>query len=474
MPVEQLSFPDDEQGLDVRRAWERVLLLLRTRVTNMTYDAYLKGIRPISFEDGRLVLGVAGAFAREWLEKRYSSIVRSACEEIFATTVEVKYQVLAPSERTEPARSSSRRSAEVAAAQPQRPARLRVPDLSDPINEAYTFDRFVVGVSNRFAHAACEAVASAPGQEYNPLFIYGSSGLGKTHLLHAIANHARKLQPDIRVALVAAESFLQLYVTALRERSMEDFRAYFRSVDLWLLDDVQLITSKEHTREEVFHTFNALHGAQKQVVIASDKPPRELREADDRLRTRLEWGLIADISSPALEVRLAILQQRCRQEGWQIPELVLYHIADSLQSNCRALEGALTRLVAYSSVMGTPIDIDLAQNVLTDYFIDSPVGGTSHKKTSLDMIVRAVGERLHVTPESIRSQRRDKQVLLARQVACYLGREMTGLSLSQIGDQLGGRDHTTVQRAITRMEELLRQDAALRSMVLELRSRTNL
>jgi chromosomal replication initiator protein len=338
----------------------------------------------------------------------------------------------------------------------------------------YTFENFVVGKSNRLAHAGAMAVANSPGTIYNPLFLYGPSGLGKTHLLHAIGHAARARNPHIRLGLTDGESFTAHYVSALKEHRTEEFRRQNRRVDIWLVDDIQTIAGREQTKEEFFHTFNALYQTGRQIVIASDRSPRELRTMDERLRSRFECGLIADISTPELETRVAILEKRCSMETppWQVPDEVIYLIAESIPSNMRALEGALTRLVAYSSVMKLPCTVELAQSVLSEFFTNhSSLPRRPSKGVAVEAILRAVAAEMHMSVEALLSPRRDKPTATARHVAMFLSRELTDAPLAQIGAAIGGRDHTTVQRAIAKISSSLPYDPSLRATVQKLRDK---
>jgi chromosomal replication initiator protein len=480
MSGDQLEFGDDERSIALRRAWESTLRSLSGQVNKVTFESYIRPLRPVSFDGSQAVLGVSSAFAREWL-KRYATLIQATLEREFAglleCPLEVKFSLLSSEDKalfkevalgqlSERVNSTDRRAQTRAAR--QQPADVTIPSL--PLNPRYVFDSFVIGKSNRLAHAGAVAVAAAPGSIYNPLFVYGSSGLGKTHLLHAIGYAATAHYPQARIALVDGEHFTQQYVGALRERKMEEFRRHYRSIDLWLVDDIQFVAGREQTKEEFFHTFNALYQTGKQIVITSDRSPRELRMMDERLRSRFESGLIADINSPELEVRVAILERRCEIEKLDVPREVIYYIAGAIQSNIRALDGALTRLVAYSSVMNSPHSIEMAQNVLVDYFIEKPTPGKA-KAVGMDTIQLAVAEQFGLTVEAITSQRRDKEVAAARQVAMYLCRELTQTALSQIGAVFGGRDHTTVQRAIAKIEALLPYDKPLQHSVHQLRQK---
>lgn len=480
MPGEQLEFGDDERSIAFKRAWDRALHALASKVNKATFESYIRPIRPLLFQDRQVTLGVASAFAREWLVgKHYVATIQTVLEEILGRPLEIRLTVYRPEDRplfgeaaripaveAEPSSARATGLGATASAHSSDLSPIEIPSL--PFNDEYTFDTFVIGKSNRLAQAGAAAVADSPGAVYNPLFIYGGPGLGKTHLLHAIGHAAKARGCRLRVSLVDGENFTQNYVTALRERRTEEFRRFYRSVDIWLVDDIQFIAGKEQTKEEFFHTFNALYQLGKQIVISSDRSPRELRAMDERLRSRFECGLIADINPPELETRVAILERRCAQKTWDVPKDVVFYIASAIQSNIRALEGALTRLVAYASIMGAPISIDLAQSVLGEYFIEKPTPSRMQKGISVETILRAVAEHFQTSVEALRSQRRDREVATARQVAMFLCREMTEVGLAQIGAAIGGRDHTTVQRAITKVETLLDYDPVTQRNVQEI------
>jgi len=475
MAGEQLQFGDDDRAIAVRRIWEQALPELRGQVSRATFESYIRPILPLAIRDGEVTLGVRSGFAREWLDKRYARMIAGTLEGLVGSPVAVRFNLLAPgAEETagQPASAPPDPPAPaVQAAAPGRPAPTATNVFSLPLQARYTFASFVVGRSNRLAQAAAAAVAADPGTAYNPLFLYGASGLGKTHLLHAIGHAVRLQNPAARVTLVDGENFTYHYVTALRERKTEDFRRHYRGVDVWLVDDIQFIAGREQTKEEFFHTFNALHQTGRQVVVASDRSPRDLRTLDERLRSRFECGLVADIAAPDLETRMAILQRRSADEGWSVPSEVICYIAGAIRTNVRALEGALTKLVAYSSIMHAPLSVDLAEEVLGDYLIESPLAPQVQKGVSFEAILAAVSEQFQVPVEAIRGPRRDRQVVAARQTAMLLCRELTGAGLAQIGAVLGGRDHTTIQRGIARLEELMRQDPAAREAAAQVRRR---
>jgi chromosomal replication initiator protein len=478
MADSQPSLLDSEESLAARRIWSRALPLLASKLTRMTYESFVMPIKPLRLVGRQLELGVTSAFAREWIERRCDNVIKATLEAVAGQTLEVIYSLTPVSEgdrQVEPPAPDkpaprNRKSSRAANAKEAEELAEMHQQVCVPFDPNLTFDLFVVGKTNRLAYSAATAVAESPGTQFNPLFIHGPSGLGKTHLLHSIGQKIAAADDSLRVLLTDGETFTHCYVNAIRDKKFDVFRRYFRTVDVWLVDDLQTIASKERTREEFFHTFNAFQQTRRQIVLASDKTPRELHAMDDRLRSRLEAGLIADIEPPAVETRFAILQQFCRNHGWQVPDNLLYIIANAIQSNVRALEGAVTRLVVQASVFKCPIDLDLVQRVLTYFFID--LHGTQPKNLpSIPTIAQMVGDAYCVSLDALLSPRRDPRTALARQVTMYLARELSNESLKAIGQFLGGRDHTTVQRGVKRIEQAMQQDPELRKMVLELRGR---
>ncbi len=334
------------------------------------------------------------------------------------------------------------------------------------LNPKYVFDRFVIGASNRFAHAAAFAVAEAPARAYNPLFIYGGAGLGKTHLLHAIGHYVRSLYPRLRVRYLTTEQFTNEFINAIRDDRVTTFQRKYRYADVLLIDDIQFLESKERTQEEFFHTFNSLHNAEKQIVISSDRPPKQIARLEDRLRSRFEWGLMTDIQPPDLETRIAILKKRATYENLQVPSEVLDLIASKVQSNIRELEGALIRVTAFASLQRTPVDPSLAEMVLKDLFPNETT-----REIGLQMIQEEVSAFFDLTVEDLCSPSRSRQLVTARQIAMYLVRELTDLSLPRIGKAFGGRDHTTVMHATSKIADLMQERRAIYNQIQELTSR---
>jgi chromosomal replication initiator protein len=625
---DQLQFEDEEVSITLRRAWDRALRSLATRINEATFKTHIRAIRPISLTEGTennksvyiITLGVPSAFTREWVEKRHASLISGILEEILDRDVQLRFtltpretpnsrdsrraaapslfdevpepQIPAPTASSETAKSApastpppsrfakfvpptSAESAEsltnvpddelvltpapartgirerserpdptlrpqspippaasglpvpatpanaaqksangpAKAVQPssgrERASGSSTPDSSS-LNPRYTFDNFVVGQSNRLAHAGARAVAQSPGEVYNPLFLYGPSGLGKTHLMHAIGNEIAQAQglDSTRVAYISGEAFTSNFIVSLRDKRGDEFQRKWRSVDLWLVDDIQFIAGKEKTKEEFFHTFNTLYQTGKQIVISSDRSPRELRMMDERLRSRFESGLIADIATPDLETRLAILHRKAEIERMRIPDDVLLYMAKLIQSNIRTLEGALVKLIAYASLQNSPVTTDLASNILERYFISAGIGAdcgdSATKETdsrygmggsgrssgytagsygatdgysgysslvrgvTMEVIQRVVSRRFGLEPEALTGKKRDRDIVAARQIAMHLMRELTEMSLPGIGQLFGGRDHSTVAYACERVKSQIPFDEDLRSLVEDL------
>jgi chromosomal replication initiator protein len=335
--------------------------------------------------------------------------------------------------------------------------------IPNSLNTKYTFDTFVIGNSNRFAHAASLAVAESPAKSYNPLFIYGGVGLGKTHLMHAIGHHVLQRSPNTKVLYVSSEKFTNELIDSIRDENSIEFRNHYRNVDILLIDDIQFLAGKERTQEEFFHTFNALHEANKQIIISSDRPPKEIPTLEDRLRSRFEWGLITDIQAPDLETRIAILRKKAKMENLQVPNEVMVYIADKIHSNIRELEGALIRVMAFASLSSIPIDTEVAVEALKDIL---PANNT--KQITIDMIQQSVAGYFHLSPSEFKAKKRTRAVAFPRQIAMYLSRELTDSSLPKIGDEFGGRDHTTVMHAHDKITQALTNDPLLEKKVNEM------
>jgi chromosomal replication initiator protein len=421
-----------------------------------THKAWLAQTRPVTIAGDTLVLAVPDEFVKEWVEQRYAPTVAAAAARVAGRQLDVRVTV--------------RPLEEVGDEEPPRPVVpvLPLPPVTDrpQLTPKYTFERFVIGSSNRFAHAAAVAVAEAPAKSYNPLFIYGGAGLGKTHLLHAIGHYAGNLYPQARIRYVSSEQFTNDFINAIRDDRAGAFQRRYRDRDILLIDDIQFLEGKERTQEEFFHTFNALHNADKQIVISSDRPPKQIATLEDRLRSRFEWGLITDIQPPDLETRIAILRKKSSADGLNVPDDVLSFIASKVQSNIRELEGALIRVTAFASLNGSPIELALAEIVLKDLFPDE-----GSREVSVPLIMAETASYFGLSIEDLTGSNRSRLLVTARQMAMYLTRELTDLSLPKIGQAFGGRDHTTVMHATQKIRGLMRERRSIYNQVQELTNR---
>jgi chromosomal replication initiator protein len=442
--------------------WAQVLERLRGLLNGATYSLTFERARALGFDGGRFRIGVETEFARGWIVQRYDSLVRDALFEVLGQDVVVAVEVVAPVP-VEGGTPQSRMAPPVPAPEPPRPPAPN--DISARLQGRFTFDAYVIGPSNRFAHAAALAVAETPARAYNPLFVYGESGLGKTHLLHAIGHYTADNHPGLSVRYVSVETFTNEFINALRDGGIRSFKDRYRSTDILLIDDIQMLEGREQTQEEFFHTFNALHEHGKQIVISSDRPPSAIKTLEDRLRSRFEMGLITDVQPPDLELRIAILRKRVMTDGYPIrdPE-VLSFIAARVSTNVRQLEGALIRVVAHSSISGRPVTVELAQEVLTDLF----PGGDGEVR--MDLIQEAVARHYSISLDELVGEKRTKRVVMPRQVAMYLCRELTDSSLPAIGRAFGGRDHTTVLYAVQKVTKQMAEGGDLYQAVQTLTS----
>jgi len=440
--------------MNAEQAWQSVLGQLQMEMPRASFDTWVRDTKPVSYQDGILTIGVRNAYARDWLESRLASTVSRLLVGIMNASVAVNFIVHGNDPETmmdEVPQPSGQPEAVAAYDQPVRPSNM---------NPRYLFEAFVVGSGNRLAHAACLAVAEKPARAYNPLFLYGGVGLGKTHLLHAIGNacHARGLN----VLYVSSEEFTNDMITAIRTHTNQAFREKYRSADVLLVDDIQFIAGKESTQEEFFHTFNTLHGQDKQIIVSSDRPPKSLNTLDERLRSRFEWGLTADIQPPDLETRLAILRSKAERTGRQIPGDILETIARRVQSNIRELEGALNRILAFSDLSGTHLTPQLVEVALADLL---PQRGDVQPQKIIELVAR----EWQTTVEALLGRDRSQKIAQPRQVAMYLLRKETDASLPQIGEVLGGRDHTTVMYAIQKIASDIETKTDLRKRVVNVK-----
>ncbi|MCC6298437.1 MAG: chromosomal replication initiator protein DnaA [Anaerolineales bacterium] len=438
--------------MNAEQAWQSVLGQLQMEMPRASFDTWVRDTRPVSFQNGTLTIGVRNAYARDWLENRLASTVNRLLGGILNGSVAVTFVVYGNEKETE-ADEPHLSPSEVASPPEPNPR-------NSTLNPRYIFENYVVGSGNRLAHAACLAVAEKPARAYNPLFVYGGVGLGKTHLLHAIGNscHARGLS----VLYVSSEEFTNDMITAIRTHTTQAFREKYRSIDVLLIDDIQFIAGKESTQEEFFHTFNTLHGQDKQIIVSSDRPPKSLVTLEERLRSRFEWGLTADIQPPDFETRLAILRSKAERTGRQISDDILESIARRVQSNIRELEGALNRILAYADLSGSSLTPNLVEAALADLL---PQRGDIAPAKVIELVAR----EWQVSVDALIGRDRSKKIAQPRQVAMYLLRKETDSSLPQIGDALGGRDHTTVMYAIDKISGEIETKTDLRKRVVNIK-----
>src|SRR5579862_740386 len=439
--------------------WMRILDALEKKINRHSYDTWLKPTRYSHASGGILFVRVPTAEFRHAGDK-YADLIQEAIDNLGLDFNDVKF--VTPDD--DPAATAVRHNGGLSAPAPapvvSGPSQSRFDwDGAAQLNPRYTFDAFVIGSGNQFAHAACQAVAERPSKAYNPLFLYGGVGMGKTHLMQAIGHEIKRRQPLAAICYVSSEKFTNDMINSLRYDKMITFRDKFRGVDVLLIDDIQFLAGKERTQEEFFHTFNALHDTMKQIVIASDRPPKELAEIEDRLRSRFEWGLIADIQPPDLETKVAILQKKAEQEKVTLPTEVALYVAQNIRSNVRELEGALIRLVAHSSLIGAEITLPYAQQVLKN-FIDSQA-----RKVTIESIQKMVAEQFGLRLVEIKAKDNSRAIVYPRQIAMYLAKQMTEASLPEIGRQFGGKHHTTVLHSVEKIEELRKNDKDLNRLL---------
>jgi len=453
--------------LNQDQIWSQVQEELRFQLAKRTYDMWLKNTSVVSADGATFRIGVPSKLAKDWLEDRFSGLIQETLQAVTGSEVDIDF-VIAPS-RHRPAHTlfdddddHPSENGRENTAEPVVGAAV----LPSELNARFRFSSFVVGHNSQFAHAAAKAVAEAPGDSYNPLFLYGGVGLGKTHLMHAIGHEVHDRFPRKRVVYLTSEQFTNEVISSIATARMGEFRHKYRTVDVLLIDDVQFLAGKDRTKEEFFHTFNALHEINKQIVISSDRPPKEIPTLEDRLRSRFEWGLIADIQPPDFETRLAILHSKLGEGGSLIPEEVLSFIAHKVQRNIRELEGALTRVQAFAAVHQRQVDEEEAARLLSDII---PAG--TRKPINVERIQVLVADYYNVTLDDMKGKRRDKHIVFPRQVAMYLVREETPSSLPAIGKAFGGRDHTTALHSIEKIANELKEDERLRYEVQSIREK---
>ena len=426
--------------------WVKVLELMQADMTPVTLNTWFDDTVAIDLEENRFILCSPTPFKRDIISKRYTPFIQKALKEIFSAD----FEVLVLSQEEADARNKPAGTASI------------------PGTDEYTFDRFVVGSSNKFAHAAAQAVASKPAESYNPLFIYGDSGLGKTHLLYSIAHTIRQQHPDYRIIYIKGDDFTNELIRAIREGRNQEFRSKYRSADVFLMDDVQFIAGRESTQEEFFHTFNTLYESKRQIVLTSDRPPKEMLRLEDRLKTRFEWGLLADIQAPDYETRMAIIKNKCIRMGIDIPDFLLQLIAENITANVRQLEGVINKILAYQELIGDSVDKETIVKAIKDMFKDK-----ADILPTADVIIDEVSKFYNIEPELLRGQGRTKDISLARQIAMYQIRRMTSLPLKEIGREFENRDHTTVLHAIKSVEKLVKTQPETAEIVKDITANIN-
>ena len=437
----------------LKHLWDAILERISAHVNAQSFQTWFKPTRLVSCEEGRLVIEGPNPFFVDWLAEHHMDKIQYAARETLGEDVTIEFVASATPPRVSPPEAGAART--IIVNDP-----VVVPHNAQ-LNARYVFDEFVVGNSNRLAHAAALAVADHPARFYNPLFIHGGAGLGKTHLIQAIGRRVIEKHANMRISYVSAEGFMNDLIQAIRSGITHEFKDRYRNIDILLIDDIQFLAGKERTQEEFFFTFNALHNANKQIVVTSDRPPKEIPTLEERLTSRFEWGLIADIQPPDIETRIAILRKKVEKEQMQIPDDVIQLIAESAKSNIRELEGSLIKLLACSSLACQEINVDMAREVLRDFVKDA-----APKKLSIQAIQKAVAQHFDIPLDSLRAKTRISRVVLARQVAMYLARTQTDLSLVEIGKKTGGRDHSTVLHACKKVGRAMDQDPGLKRKIL--------
>jgi len=434
--------------MDSGDVWQGALDRIQTHISSQTFDTWFRSLEPIDFDGSTLILEVPSQFYIDWIDHHYRALIESSLAATTGNAVTLEFQV---------------RASEEAPVFEERP-RGPLPNRGEcPLVPHNTFDTFIVGKGNDFAHATALAVAQSPGERYNPLYLYGGVGLGKTHLMHAIGHHVRALKPHARIFFVSAEKFMNEMIYSIQHATTLEFKSRYRTADVLLIDDVQFLAGKESTQEEFFHTFNSLHDAHKQIVMTSDGPPNAMTAIQERLVSRFQWGIQADLLAPDLETRVAIVKKKAELQSRNLPNEIALLLASNIKSNIRDLEGSLSRLLAFADLMGAKeLSVEFAQEVLRDQIKPDLA------RIDVSEIQRAVAKRWDVTEESLRGKRRTDVIAFPRQVGMYIARVMTDLSLNEIGAKFGGRDHSTVLHACNKIEALLATDSELRSVVEDL------
>ncbi|MGD9020056.1 MAG: chromosomal replication initiator protein DnaA, partial [Desulfuromonadales bacterium] len=440
------------------KLWEDTLTHLELNLSSQHYATWIKPLKLIKIEQDMVYLEVPNRFVLDWVKDNYSKLIQKILEELSAVNYRLQFNV-AGQARDGLSRSGETPESRDVPVDKQKKLANHALATDINLNRKYTFEEFVSGSSNQFAYAAAMAVANNPATTYNPLFIYGGVGLGKTHLVNAIGNAILKKSPEMRICYYTSEKFMNELINSLRYNRMDEFRNKFRSMDVILIDDIQFIAGKERTQEEFFHTFNALYESHKQIIVTSDKFPKDIPGLEERLRSRFEWGLIADIQPPDVETKLAILKMKAEQNSIRLPEEVALFLANSVCSNVRELEGYLIRIGAFASLTSTPVSLEMARDVLKDILVER------NKELTVEEILKRVSSHYNIKISDIKSPKRLKAVVLPRQIAMYLSRQLTSSSYPEIGERFGGKDHSTIIHAIRKIEKLIEEDFQLRSTI---------
>ena len=437
--------------------WDKCLNIIKEKVSQQNFETWVRPIRIATQQDNLITLSVPNRFFKDWLEENYHTLIKDSLTFLAGTVVELSFEIIQAKQKT-PEHAPLPHSKPTSSAAVKHATHKINPSL----NQHYSFDRFIVGTSNQFAHAASVAVSEKPAKNYNPLFIYGGVGLGKTHLLNAIGLNTMAIHPHLNVLYVSAEEFMNELVNSIRYDKMPKFRDKFRHIECLLIDDIQFIAGKDRTQEEFFHTFNTLHDSGKQIVVTSDKFPKDIPNLEGRLRSRFEWGLIADIQPPEIETKIAIVEKKAQENNIILPSNVAHYMASRAESNIRELEGYLIRIAAYASLTGREIDMTLVQEVLKK-IIDN-----QKEKITIEAIIKTVTNHFGVKVHELKSEKKNKNLAFARQIAMYLARQLTSASFPDIGVKIGGRDHSTVIYACNKIKKLRETDDAIRTTLQQL------
>jgi len=439
---------------EIEELWNKILETIKEELSPQAYNSWFSQTKVVKFGENELIISAPGDFCKDWLEKHYTAFIKDIFKRTLGSDDNLKIKFRTADQKfSTPAHSAPRSKKKIKKAEPFSKDNKLV------LTPKYTFDSFVVGDGNRFAHAACLAVAQSPSKSYNPLFVYGGVGLGKTHLIQAIGRYITQQNVKIKVLYISSEKFTNEMIDSIRDDRTVAFRDKYRSVDVLLIDDIQFLAGKERTQEEFFHTFNTLYDSNKQIVITSDRPPKDIPTLENRLISRFEWGLTTDIQPPDFETRIAILRKKAQAENLSVPTEVIDFIAEKIPSNIRQLEGALTKLVAFSTFTKKELSVSLAQDILKDII---PL---ENKKISIDQIQKVVTDYYTIKINSLLSKKRTKDIVLARQVAIYLSRELTDLSLTSIGEAFGRRDHTTIIHSYTKIKNKIKKDKGFKGII---------